>query len=126
MQLFENGRLLGSSESDRIMVSAGRHDVEISSEALAYRVVRSVQVVPGKVLSIKIDLPKQKISVNAVPWAEVWIDGERIGETPIGDVTVTTGPHEVVFRHPQLGEQRHALTVTASAPARISVDMRKK
>ncbi len=126
MQLFENGRLLGSSESDRIMVSAGRHDVEISSEPLAYRVVRSVQVVPGKVVAIKIDLPKQKIAVNAVPWAEVWIDGERIGETPIGDVTVTAGPHELVFRHPQFGEQRHALTVTATAPARISVDMRKK
>jgi hypothetical protein len=56
----------------------------------------------------------------------VWIDGERIGETPIGDFTVLAGPHELTFRHPELGEQKHALTVTVNAPARVSVDMRKK
>jgi hypothetical protein len=126
MQIFENGRLLGSTESDRIMVSAGKHDIEISSEPLGFRVVRNLQVVPGKVVPIKIDLPKQKIAINAVPWAEVWIDGERIGETPIGDFTVLAGPHELTFRHPEFGEQKHALTVTVNAPARVSVDMRKK
>jgi serine/threonine protein kinase len=126
MQIFENGRLLGSTESDRIMVSAGKHDIEISSEPLGFRVIRNLQVVPGKVVPIKIDLPKQKIAINAVPWAEVWIDGERIGETPIGDYTVLAGPHELTFRHPEFGEQKHALTVTVNAPARVSVDMRKK
>ena len=126
VQLFESGRLLGSSESDRIMVSSGRHDIEIVNEPLAYRSVRAVQVVPGKVVPIKIELPKQKIALNAVPWAEVWIDGDKIGETPIGDFSIAAGPHEIVFRHPELGEQRHAITVTTNAPARLSVDMRKK
>ena len=36
------------------------------------------------------------------------------------------GTHEVIFRHPQFGEQRITATVTATAPARLSVDMRKK
>jgi hypothetical protein len=39
---------------------------------------------------------------------------------------VAVGPHEVIFRHPDLGEQRHAITVTAASPARLSVDLRKK
>ena len=125
MQLFEGGRLLGSTESERIMVSAGRHEIEVTNQPLAYRAVHTVQVVAGRVAPIKIELPKQKIAVNAVPWAEVWIDGEKIGDTPLGDLSVVVGPHEVVFRHPQLGEQKHAITVTAAAPARISVDMRK-
>ena len=126
MQLYENGRLLGSSETERIMVPAGRHDIEIVNLPLGYRVVRSVQVVAGKVSAIAVDLPQQRISLNAVPWAEVWIDGEKVGETPIGDMSVSVGPHEVLFRHPEFGEQRHAITVTATAPARLSVDMRKK
>jgi hypothetical protein len=108
------------------MVPAGRHDIEIVNVPLGYRVVRSVQVVPGKVLALAVELPKQRISLNAVPWAEVWIDGQKAGETPIGDMSVSVGPHEVVFRHPELGEQRHAITVTATAAARLSVDMRKK
>ncbi len=126
VQLFENGRLLGTSESDRIMVSAGKHEIEIANQPVGYRAVRTVQVAPGKVTPIAIELPKQKLALNAVPWAEVWIDGEKIGDTPIGDHVVSAGPHEVIFRHPELGEQRHAITVTVAAPARLSVDMRKK
>jgi hypothetical protein len=126
MQVNENGRLLGSSATERIMVPAGKHDIEISNIPLMYRSVRTVQVAPGKVALIKIELPQQRLALNAVPWAEVWVDGEKVGETPIGDLKVSVGPHEILFRHPDLGEQRHAITVTAASPARLSVDLRKK
>jgi hypothetical protein len=63
--------------------------------------------------------------VNAIPWADVSVDGQPVGQTPIGNLALTIGPHEVLFRHPQLGEQRHAVTVTMKAPARLSVDLRK-
>jgi hypothetical protein len=126
MQIYESGRLLGSTASERIMVPAGKHEIEVSNLPLEYRSVRTVQVSPGKVAPIKIELPQQRLAVNAVPWAEVWIDGEKVGETPLGDLKVSVGPHEVLFRHPDLGEQKHAITVTAAAPARLSVDMRKK
>ncbi|MCU1383278.1 MAG: hypothetical protein JWL71_1975 [Acidobacteria bacterium] len=126
VQVFENKRLLGTSQSDRLMVSAGRHDIEIVNETLGYRATRTVQVAPGKVSPIRIDFPKGTIALNAVPWAEVWVDGERVGDTPIGNLSLAIGPHEIVFRHPELGEQRHAATVTLNSPARLSVDMRKK
>jgi PEGA domain-containing protein len=126
VQLYENKRLLGSSQSDRIMVSAGRHDIEIVNDIIGYHITRTVQVPAGKVAPIKIDLPKGTIALNAIPWAEVWIDGEKVGETPIGNLAVSIGPHEVIFRNPELGEQRNAVTVTLSAPARLSVDLRKK
>ena len=126
VQVFENKRLLGTSQSDRLMVSAGRHEIEIVNETLGYRATRTVQVTPGKVSPIKIDFPKGAIALNAVPWAEVWVDGEKVGDTPIGNLSLAIGPHEIVFRHPELGEQRHAATVTLTSPARLSVDMRKK
>jgi hypothetical protein len=126
VQVFENKRLLGTSQSDRLMVSAGRHDIEIVNETLGYRTARTIQVSPGKVTPIKIDFPKGTIALNAVPWAEVWVDGEKVGDTPIGNLSLTIGPHEIVFRHPDLGEQRHAATVTVNSPARLSVDLRKK
>jgi PEGA domain len=126
VQLYENKRLLGTSQSDRIMVSAGHHEIEIVNEPLGYRITRTVQVPAGKVAPIKIEFPKGTIALNAIPWAEVWIDGEKVGETPIGNLAVAIGPHEVVFRNPELGEQRSAVTVTLTAPARLSVDLRKK
>ena len=126
VQVFENRRLIGTSQSDRLMVSAGKHDIEIVNETLGYRTARTVQVSPGKVTPIRIDYPKGTIALNAVPWAEVWVDGDKIGETPIGNLSLVIGPHEIVFRHPDLGEQRHAATVTLNSPARLSVDLRKK
>jgi hypothetical protein len=65
------------------------------------------------------------MALNAQPWAEVWVDGEKKGETPIGNFSVPIGTHEVVFRHPELGERVVSTTVTVTTPARVIVDMRK-
>jgi hypothetical protein len=126
LQVYEDTRLLGTSRSDRIMVSAGRHELDIVNEALGYRVSRVVTVAPGQVSALRLEWPKGSMALNAQPWADVWIDGERIGETPIGNVSVPIGPHEIVFRHPQLGEQVVRATVTANQAAKVSVDMRKR
>jgi hypothetical protein len=126
LQVFENQRLLGSTRTDRIMVATGRHDLEFVNDALGYRSAKTIQVGPGQVASVKPDWPQGTIAINAAPWANVWLDGQELGETPVGNTQVPIGTHEVVFRHPQLGEQRYTTTVTATTPARLSVDMRKK
>ena len=126
LQIFENQRLLGSSRTDRIMVVAGRHDIEFANDTLGYHSSQSIQVAPGQVARLKPDWPQGTIAINATPWATVTLDGQDLGETPVGNTSVPIGTHEVVFRHPQLGEQRFTATVTATAPARLSVDMRKK
>ncbi len=126
LQIFENGRLLGTNQTERLMVSAGEHHLEFINDAFGYRVARTVPVAPGKVESIALKMPMGSLALNAVPWAEVWLDGEKAGETPIGNLQTTIGKHDVVFRHPELGEARQTVTVTLSTPARISVDLRKK
>ena len=126
LQIFESDRLLGTSRTDRIMVAAGRHDIEITNEALGFRTTQSIQVAPGQVARLRPDWPMGTIAINATPWANVTLDGKELGETPVGNTSVPIGTHEVIFRHPQLGEQRITATVTANSPARLSVDMRKK
>jgi hypothetical protein len=126
IQIFENGRLLGSSKSERIMVSVGRHELEMINESLGYRNTQTVQVTPGQLATVRPDWPKGSLALNALPWADVFIDGKLIGETPIGSIAVPIGAHEVIFRHPDLGEHRVNTIVTVGAPARLSVDLRKK
>jgi len=126
LQIFENQRLLGSSRTDRIMVAAGRHEIEFGNDALGYHASQTIQVGPGQVARLRPEWPQGTIAINATPWATVTLDGQDLGETPVGNTSVPIGTHEVVFRHPQLGEQRLTATVTATAPARLSVDMRKK
>jgi serine/threonine protein kinase len=124
IEIYEQGRLLGTTDTDRIMMAAGRHEIEFVNNALGYRATRTVQVLPGKVLPLPVELPNGTVNLNASPWAEVWIDGKRVGETPIGNLAVAIGPHEVVFKHPEYGEKRHAISVTVGAPVRVSVAMK--
>jgi hypothetical protein len=126
MQLFESDRLLGSSRSDRIVLPAGRHEIDIVSDELGYRVTRTVKVSAGKVASVSVDMPRGTIALNALPWAEVWIDGEKVGDTPIGNFSLAIGTHDIVFRNPDLGEQHHTVIVTLKEVARLSVDLRQK
>ena len=65
------------------------------------------------------------LNLNALPWAEVWIDGQKAGETPIANLKVPLGTREVVFKHPQFGERRITTTVTARSTAAVSVDFTK-
>jgi PEGA domain-containing protein len=121
MQLLEGGRPLGTTSRERIELPAGRHVVEVVSETLGLRETRSVDVSGGKETVLTIDLPKGQLTLVATPPAEVFVDGERAGETPILNMPVAVGPHEVTFRHPEFGEEHRAVTVAAGTPARLEV-----
>lgn len=125
LEIYEGGHLLGTTASERLMVATGRHDIEVANGTLGYRAARTVNVSAGRTATLPIEMPQGVLHLNASPWAEVWIDGKKIGETPIGNLAIAIGPHEVIFRNPQFPEQRHAVTVTLTAPARLSVTLRR-
>jgi hypothetical protein len=126
VRVFEANQLVGTSENRRLMLPAGTHQLDIVNEVLGYATQRTVNVTPGKTTPLKVEVPPGTLAINALPWAEVWLDGQSLGATPIGNVKTSVGTHEVVFRHPKLGEQRRAVVVPLSGIARISVDMGAK
>jgi hypothetical protein len=124
VEIMEKGRLIGSTQADRLMLAAGPHELEFVNEPLGYRATRVVNVVAGKVTALPLEVPRGVVNLNAAPWAEVFLDGQPVGETPIGNLSVPIGPHEIVFRHPQFGEKRHAVSVSVGIPVRLSVEMK--
>jgi hypothetical protein len=121
LQVFEGGRRLGTG-LDRIMLPAGTHTFDLVNEQYAYRTTATIEVTPGDTTTARIDVPLGRISVNATPWAEVSIDGRSVGTTPLAHLSVPIGLHEVVWRHPQFGERRQVVSVTAAQPVRLGMD----
>jgi hypothetical protein len=126
IQVLEGGRLIGTSEIDRIMLPAGNHDLEFLSEPFGLRSTSRVNVRAGQAAPVSVNIPEIPVNINALPWAEVFINNARIGDTPLANVTLPLGDHVLVFRHPQFGEKRQTLRVTLNASPRISVDMRSR
>jgi hypothetical protein len=123
VDISENDALLGTSRSRQIMLQAGTHQLALANDELEFRRMVTVRIAAGKVQRLQVVTPQSVIHLNARPWAEVSIDGKSIGETPIGNVPIAIGTHDIVFRHPEHGERRVRAVVKTATPARVSVDM---
>jgi len=64
------------------------------------------------------------LTINASPWAEVYVDGTPVGQTPIGNLEVEPGTHTVRLVCPPL-EAEVTKTVTLAAGERkpVSADL---
>ena len=125
LHVLDGERVLGSSREGPIIARAGRHQFEFVNNVIGYRVRREVDIKPGQVASLSIAIPNGTLNINATPWAAVWIDGTPHGETPLGNISIIPGEHEIVFRHPQLGERREKTIVRPDTPARVAVNMQR-
>ena len=54
LQIFEGNRLLGTTENNRIMIPAGKHELTLVNRELGSRLSRTVEVEPGQVAAINI------------------------------------------------------------------------
>jgi eukaryotic-like serine/threonine-protein kinase len=123
VDLVERGEVVGSSGVAKVMLAAGPHDVVLRNADLGFEVTRTIDVPPGRVVSLAIDPPKGLLNVNARPWADVLIDGQMMGQTPLANVAVPLGSHEITFRHPQLGERTERIIVTRRGVGKVAVDL---
>jgi PEGA domain len=125
LQIIEDGKLIGTTEFERLMLPAGHHTLDLTNPELGFSTRRDVTITAGETNIVRVDLPVVPLAINAQPWADVWLDGRSVGATPIGALPTPIGRHDLVFRHPQLGERRSSVVVTLERPARVGIDLRR-
>jgi hypothetical protein len=125
LQVFDDSALIGNSTTNRILVLAGRHTINLVNAELKYQEARTVQVEAGRVATVRVEVPNGVLHVNAVPWAEVFVDGRRVGETPIANLAVPIGAHEITLRNPKFPEQKRSVVISLAGPSRLGVDLRQ-
>ena len=125
VDVLENDEVVGTSGTARIMLAAGKHNVTLRNDAVGYSAPRTVDVTPGGVARINVVPPQVRVNINARPWADVTIDGTAAGQTPLSNVALSIGPHQVTFKHPQLGERTERFVVTTKGANRFAVDLNK-
>ena len=124
LQVYRGDTLLGSSDGP-LALAAGAHTVDLVNTELGFRVRQTIDVTAAASVTVTVAIPNGRLDVNAVPWADVWIDGAAAGQTPLANLALPIGAHDVAFRHPQLGERRETVVVKADGVARVSVVFRQ-
>jgi len=119
LDIMEDGRVIGTSEGGRIRARPGEHTLELVGELIGFRETRTVEVKPGVVVALSIELPAATLEVVAPADAEILIDGQLIGTAPLAPFAVAPGTREVSMRHPTLGEQRQITTITYRTPNKV-------
>jgi hypothetical protein len=125
LHVLDGERLLGSSQDGPIIARAGRREFDFVNSVIGYRVRREIDVKPGQITPVTVAIPNGRLNINATPWASVWIDGTSYGETPLGNLSIAPGEHEIVFRHPQLGERRERALVRPDTPSRVAINFQR-
>jgi hypothetical protein len=126
VEVYEGDRFIGLNAGAGIRLSPGPHRLTLVNESLSYRATQTVNISSGQTTAVTAPLSTGMLQLNASPWAEVVMDGKSLGETPLGNVSVPIGPHTLVFRHPELGEQSRSVVVIAQSSTRVTVDLEKK
>jgi hypothetical protein len=124
LDIAENGKSIGTTEQGRLMLSPGRHTLTFSNQDMGYKTTQGVDIEPGEERSVSL-VPTGELNANATPWAEVWMNGNKVGETPVAALRVPLGTHEVVFKNPKFPDRQVTVTVRATAPAIAFVDFTK-
>jgi eukaryotic-like serine/threonine-protein kinase len=125
VEVREEGKVIGAAGAEKILLTAGAHHFELVSPEFGFQTSMNAQVQAGRTTALRVTVPNGSLSINAVPWADVTVDGRGVGTTPIGALSVSVGPHEVVWKHPQFGERRQTIKVTAGGPTRAGMDLSK-
>ena len=125
LKVLQGDKVLGSTADGAVIAPAGMQQLDLINTALGLRMRQAVTFRAGEITTVNVAVPPGRVSVNAQPWAEVLIDNRPVGETPLANVSVPLGEHEVIFRHPELGERRQTITVRADQPTRVSTSFNR-
>ena len=121
--ISEGTRVLRPDDRNQVMLPPGDHELRVTNRTLAYESAHRIEVKPGEGTTLRVTPPPSTLTVTAAEAAEVWLDGARLGDTPMSGAPVPLGTHELVVRRAAGGERRYTVTVGAT-PFTLNVDFR--
>ena len=122
--ITEGGRMIRLDDRRQVMLPPGPHELRFENRRLDYAEVRHVDVRAGEFTTLSVIPSTSTLTVTATAAADVWIDGARIGQTPLVAVPVELGTREIVLKRTNGDERRTTVMVTAK-PTSLEVDFSK-
>jgi PEGA domain len=121
--ISEANRVLRPDERGQILLPPGLHDLRVSNRTLGYEATWNVEIKPGETTNLRVTPGPSKLTVTSPEAAEVWVDGKKVGDTPLNAASVPLGTHDVLVKRASGGERRYTITVGVK-PFTLNADFR--
>jgi hypothetical protein len=121
--ISETNRVLRPDERGQILLPPGLHDLRVSNRTLGYEGTWNVEIKPGATTNLRVTPEPSKLTVTSPEPAEVWVDGTKVGDTPLNAAPVPLGTHDVLVKRAGGAERRYTITVGVK-PFTLNADFR--
>jgi len=121
--ISEANRVLRPDERGQILLPPGMHGLRISNRTLGYEATWNVEIKPGETTNLRVTPEPSKLTVTSPEAAEVWVDGAKLGDTPLNAAPVPLGTHDILVKRASGGERRYTITVGVK-PFTLNADFR--
>jgi hypothetical protein len=125
LEVSEDGRPLGTTGRATVVVSPGHHHLEFANVGLGIKLRQTADTEPGKLTTVPLDLPLGTLNLTSDQPAEVAVDGQSVGDTPVSGLTVPLGKHEIAFQNPKYGRLVYSVFATLAGPVRLNASFKK-
>ncbi|MBI1945494.1 MAG: protein kinase [Deltaproteobacteria bacterium] len=98
LKITVNGSDVGTG-SGTFEGKAGVYKVVGKDAAQGISVAKTVKLKPGQTMNVELEAQKASLAFDQLPdGVEVFVDGKRIGKTPLASLQLWAGPHKVVVK----------------------------
>lgn len=102
-QVYLDGAPRGRTPLTLERVPAGPHSVEVRAHGQSQS--QQVSLRGRSTVEVSFTLLGGQLSVNCQPWAQVYLDGRLVGQTPLTLENLVLGPHQLSLRRPGYQDQ---------------------
>jgi len=119
-----NGRRVGTTPIRNMKLPSGSYLLQLRSSKHGLLKTVKVAVRAGETTKRDVTFGKGKVVVNARPWADVYLNGKKLGTTPIAPQTLWEGVYDLRLINPEIGSERRVrINVKANDTVKVIQEM---
>jgi serine/threonine-protein kinase len=125
LTVYVRRRRYGSTPT-RARLAPGSHSLRLRSKSYGIDYTTKIRVPRESSHSVSINIPSGRLAVRARPYATVFVDGRRLGLTPMPPIKLYVGRHRVRLVNDSLGRSvSRTVMIRSGQRSGIDVDLTK-
>ncbi len=123
--VYIDGEKVGTTPVTNHSLAPGAHQIRLTNPELGLSKNLKIEVSSGQVVRKKVafSVAKGKLLVRARPWADVYLNGKKIGTTPLPPRALPPGDYVVRLHNPTLDQETDKrVKIEPGKTARVTVN----